>query len=164
MAKFHRAAIVKVAQSAGLDPDLVEAVASVESSLHTDAFRYEPAFWRRYLRDSPRWGAEHPRRVSSSYGLMQIMYVVAVERGYRGQPEGLFAPETGLRWGCRHLVHLTRWANGFVVLSAEDRRRAVLAAYNGGTGGNRPGGSLRNASYADKVLRRRRDLIARRTT
>jgi len=91
----------------GLDADLLEAQVLVESFRpHTDAFRFEPGIWSQLQR-----GALHPaipidlttanpRRIASSYGLLQILYVTALDRGYRGDPEGLFVPEVGLSFGC----------------------------------------------------------------
>src|SRR3972149_4673874 len=120
-----------------LPPRLVEAVVLQESAGHTDAFRFEPAFWRRYLAGKPQYQDAIPRRVSSSYGLMQVMYTTAVERGFTGFPEELFIPENGLEWGCCHLRHLMDWTSKFPV-SVERQKLSALAAYNGGMGGNAP--------------------------
>lgn len=128
-----------------LDPDLVEAIILTESSGHADAFRYEPDFWRRYMKDKPQWQGAIPRRVSSSYGLMQIMYPVAWELGFRGEPEELFIPSLNLSYGCLKLRLLVDWAR-------DDVDRA-LAAYNGGKGGNGRY-PLRNAAYVEKVKAR----------
>ena len=148
----YRKEIEAAARARDLDPDLVEAIVATESSYRTDAFRHEPAFWRRYMSRDSRWKDANPRRVSSSYGLMQVMYFVALERGYPPQspPEGLFVPGTGLQFGCRQLKFLfdseEDWA---------DEIEAVLAQYNGGRRGNRANkvkGDERNAAYAAKVL------------
>ena len=128
-----------------LNPTLVESLILVESGGRADAFRFEPKFWDKYLKSKEPWAKQVPRRVASSYGLMQIMYVTAWEAGYRGQPEGLFVPVVNLEWGCRHLAKLKAWAKGDLA--------STLAAYNGGKRGNEPGTApLRNAAYADKVL------------
>lgn len=126
----------------GLDPQIVEALVLVESSGHADAFRFEPGFYARYLKGKPEWADAIPRRVSSSYGLMQILYPVAKELGFTLEPEMLFLPATNLTWGCLHLSHLLTWAGG-------DYTRA-LCAYNGGKGGNVTP-PFRNQGYADKV-------------
>ncbi len=109
-----------------VDPALVAAILEVESSGRTDAFRYEPAFWARYCARHPLYAHDTPRRVASSYGLMQVMYPTAREHGFPGPPELLFVPDIGLQWGCRHLASLLEWAGG-------DTWKAV-AAYNGGKG------------------------------
>jgi len=143
---LYRPEIEITASRHGLTADLVEAVVMVESNGYTDAFRYEPDFWRRYLRGKPEWDGANPRRVSSSYGLCQVMFPVAVEHGMARTepPEYLFVPLIGLDYGCRVLAQRLAWARGDL--------RAALASYNGGKGGNAPGGPLRNGAYADTVL------------
>jgi len=122
----------------------VAAVVMTESSFDEHAYRYEPGFWRRYLKNNPRWNAWEPERVSASYGLMQIMYTTAVDLGYSGDPEGLYDPVMNLRWGCRCLKSLLNWAHGDV--------NSALAAYNGGKRGNEPGTvPLRNRDYVTRV-------------
>ena len=149
--------IAKAAADYRLDPVLVEAIVVQESAGNADAFRWERDFWNRLLKPKPEWASKNPRRVSSSYGLMQIMFPVAVERGYdpAHPPEMLFVPEVGLRWGCKHLAYLKDWADrGWPQIDPQDRLTAVLASYNGGRGGNTPGTPLRpqSRSYALSVL------------
>lgn len=145
----YRAEVHAIADQHRLDADLVEAVALVESSGKTHAYRYEPAFWLRYMAKNPRWDGAVPERVSASYGLLQVMYPVALELGMPASdpPEYLFVPVYGLQYGCRKLREVLGWAKGDVP--------AALAAYNGGkTNDNRPGlVPKRNQDYVDKVLR-----------
>ena len=143
---WYRAEVEIIANRHALTPDLVQAVCLVESSGLTTAYRPEPAFWERYLKGKPEWDGANPARVSASYGLMQVMFPVAVEHGMARTepPEYLFVPLIGLDYGCRVLAKRIEWARGDV--------RAALASYNGGQVGNAPGGPLRNAAYADKVL------------
>lgn len=157
---WYRPLIFPVANSFGLDPYLVEALIWQESRSQADAFRYEPKFWTRYLSKLPEYQSLNPRRVSSSYGLMQLMYVVAKEIGYQDEPEGLFVPRTNLHWGCLKLSQLVQWARQYPV-PAEDQTMAALAAYNGGKGGNTPGTPLRpdNRQYALRVLGSRAMLL-----
>ncbi len=143
MTSTYRREIAEAAAAHGLDPRVVEAVVAVESSGRTHAYRFEPKFFDRYLAGKPEWKGTVPERVSASYGLMQIMYVVAKELGFSGEPELLFVPRVGLDWGCRYLATLMAWAEGDLV--------QTLAAYNGGRGGNsKP--PYRNQAYADKAL------------
>jgi soluble lytic murein transglycosylase-like protein len=138
----YRREVETASAAHGLDPDVVQAVCLTESSGKTHAYRHEPAFWRRYLAPKAEWKTANPDRVSSSYGLMQIMYPVACELGYADKPEVLFVPEVGLHWGCRKLAALVKWANGNL--------DQALAAYNGGQGGNsKP--PYRNQIYVGKV-------------
>lgn len=153
--KFYWPAIQVAAKAHNLDPNLVAAVVLQESSANTDAFRHERLFWNRYLKRLPEWTNENPRRVSSSYGLMQIMYPVAVERGLARTvpPEALFGPELGLEFGCRHLAHCMDWEDAkYASFPGQDRLRAALASYNGGLQGPN---ALRpdNKAYADSVLK-----------
>jgi len=157
---FWRPTLVPIANSYSLDPFLVEAIIHVESGGKADAFRYEPEFFRRYLSRKEEWRYSNPRRISSSYGLMQIMYIVAHELGFRDEPEALFMPRTNIHWGCRKLRDLRGWAETFAVPHTIALMSA-LAAYNGGMGGNSPTGPLRpeNQRYATKVLGVRQGLI-----
>jgi len=119
---------------------LVEAVVIAESQGKADAFRWEPAFYERYLKENPLYAGWEPRRVSSSYGLMQVMYPTAVQHGFKGEPEELFKIDTNLAVGCSVLSRLLR--------KYTDPLEA-LAAYNGGAGGiKRPGPK----AYAKRVF------------
>lgn len=151
----YRAEVEIMADRHGLTPDLVQAVCLIESSGRTDAFRHEPDFWTRYLAGKPEWDGANPRRVSSSYGLCQVMFPVAVEHGMARTepPEYLFVPLIGLDYGCRVLRERLDWSRG-------DLRKA-LASYNGGKGGwDRPVPQ----AYSDKVLGRLGKLQAQRWT
>lgn len=152
--------IQAAAKKHDLDPILVEAIVVQESAGNADAFRFEPNFWNRYLKPMKMYVGANPRRVSSSYGLMQVMYRVAVERGFPDNlhPELLFVPETALEFGCRQLKFQFDEAKKYSLAHPEipvlpkDIIFAAIASYNGGNGGNRPGTTLRNAPYARSVL------------
>lgn len=156
----YTADIEAAAARYGLDPLLVESIVMIESSGNTDAFRFEPDFWNRYLKRNPKYCHLNPRRVSSSYGLMQVMYCRLLEdrisENDTWQPELLFIPENGLDIGCALFKELLEWAlsrpipEGICVSPEE----IALAAYNGGRGGNDPSKNwpLRNGKYAAKVL------------
>jgi soluble lytic murein transglycosylase-like protein len=140
---WFRAEAHAIASRHRLDPDLVTAVALVESSGRASAYRYEPAFWMRYMAGKIEWDGENPERVSAAYGLMQVLYVVARELGYpRSEPpEGLFVPTCGLEYGCRALADRMAWAQG-------DTRKA-LAGYSGG---KRGWDGVQPQAYAARVL------------
>lgn len=144
MTFWFRAEVENIAQQFGLDADLLHAQVMVESSGKTSAYRFEPAFWTRYMADKPEWDGANPERVSASYGLLQCMYPVAKELGYSDIPEHLFAPMTGLFWGAKKLALLRDWAGG--------NMEAALAAYNGGKVGNEKP-QYRNQAYIDRVYR-----------
>ena len=149
----YRDVIATAAARHGIDPLLVESVVWQESAGHADAFRFEPAFWERYCKTDPRFLKEEPRRIASSYGLMQIMYPTALDYGYIGDPEGLFTITINIDVGCRILADLYRRFQGDLT--------SVLAAYNGGPGGvDRPG----PRSYAIRVQDRYERLSAARAS
>jgi soluble lytic murein transglycosylase-like protein len=153
-----RSEVEAIAISHDLDPDLVQAVCEVESSGKTHAYRYEPAFWTRYMAGNPEWDGANPERVSASYGLMQVMLLTAIEHGYprADAPEHLFIPLVGLEYGCKVLARRIKKAKSLAPdVSGEIRLRAALASYNGGWRGNEPDDLPdRNAAYASKVLER----------
>lgn len=158
----YRDLIAAAAAKHGLDPALVDAVVQQESNDWASAFRYEPAFWTKYLANNPAYKNRNPREVSSSYGLMQVMFPTAVDHGFVGEPWELFDPALNLDLGVAHLAAQIKWASALYVGLEGDRQaastRAGLAAYNGGRTGNAPTGPLRNREYADEVLARFRRL------
>jgi soluble lytic murein transglycosylase-like protein len=143
-------ALLAAAAAHRLSPDLLIAQAQVESSGEPDAFRFEPAFYARYIRGNASAAARRFGPLAAcSFGLLQIMLETACELGFDGQPHELFDPAIGAEWGARHLAALLAWAGG-------DYTRA-LAAYNGGKGGN-VAPPFRNQVYADRVLATARGL------
>lgn len=147
----YRADIERAAVAHGIDPDLVEAVVTQESGGRADAFRFEPDFYPRYLARNPFYVAfGNVRRVSSSYGLMQIMFPTAVDHGFTAQPEYLFLPSVNLDMGCRILAKLLTTL----------RLAPALQAYNGGKGGI---GKPEPAAYARSVLGHLERIKAART-
>jgi len=162
---FYADAIRDAATAAGLDSTLVAAVVWQESGFAADAFRFEPMFWNRYLKTNPAYRHLNPRRVSSSYGLLQVMYCRVLEDKMTANdalpPEHLFVHELNLRTGCQLLAELLAWAAKFPTVTPARATEAALAAYNGGRGGNRPTDTpLRNGTYAREVLAKHAILIA----
>lgn len=138
---LYRREIEQAAREHGLDADVVEALVLVESSGQADAFRWEPTFFAKYLATNPAYAGQIPRRIGSSYGLMQIMLSTAREHGFNAEPEFLFLPGVNLDIGCRVLKGLLKWAGG-------DLAKA-LEGFNGGKGSI---GSEATTRYAAKVL------------
>lgn len=155
--KFYKEDIKTVAAIFGLDPRLVAAVCWQESSFNANAFRFEPDFWNRYLKANAKYRHLNPQRVSSSYGLMQVMYCRVHEDKLTDNdalpPEHLFVPEFGLRTGCALLKELLDWAAPKADARAS-KEFIALCAYNGGRGGNDPTKNwpLRNGKYAREVM------------
>lgn len=156
--RFYKDLIATVAARFGLDPVIVAAVCWQESSFQADAFRFEPDFWNRYLKANPKYRHLNPRRVSSSYGLMQVMYCRVHEDKLTDNdalpPEHLFVPEFALNTGCALLKELYEWAGERKSPVTVSTDVIALAAYNGGRGGNDPAKNwpLKTAKYASEVL------------
>ena len=145
---MQRPLITRVASRYGLRPDLVAGMVMVESAGDALAMNPEPKFLERYrktIEDYVRHCGNRQALLNfrksgvpwaSSYGLLQIMWPVAYERGLRSPwPTILSRPDTGLTWGCKHLAWL---------LERTDDETKAVASYNGGLGNPRYG-------YANKV-------------
>ena len=148
----YKPLIETIAIVQGLDALLIAAVVQTESSFRADAFSHEPQFWARYMKPSPKYAHLHPRRYSSSYGLMQPMWVVAVEEGFSPAlpPEHLFVPELSLEYGCKRLKRCLEWAATFGA-NEKDTLLSGLSAYNGGRNSAQRPPNPRNIKYALRV-------------
>ena len=73
-------------------------------------------------------------------GLMQIKYATAKGIGYRGSRQGLYDPETNIKWGMKYLGQAQQLSGG--------SECGTLSRYNGGLGRK---GLIK--SYCRKVLR-----------
>ena len=137
----------------GLDWRLIAAIVVRESSANPYAIRVERGFWRRYSKNYKKMIPEkHPARrwlgypdvFASSYGLMQIMFGVAYEHGFRGRfPTELLDPRTNIRMGCKILARKIRQSKGSL--------EGGLLKYNGGGDPHYPARVMR--AYA--VLKKR---------
>jgi soluble lytic murein transglycosylase-like protein len=126
----------------GLDRWLLLGLIAQESAGKSGAVRVEREFWARYqagiLADLAKAGlskwAKYPDLVSASYGLTQMMFPVALERGMVLEyPTDLCDPETGIEAGCRQLARCLAQA-----AAAVDPVKASLLRYNGGGNLNYP--------------------------
>jgi hypothetical protein len=143
----YQAEIVAVATRFQLSPRILTAQVLVESRGCADAFRFEIGIAQQIAdgRLKPKYLPKNPspRRIGSSYGLLQVLWVTAADYGFIGEPELLFVPSIGLEYGADHLATLLKWAAG-------DYTRA-LCAFNGGKVGNATP-PFRNQAYADRVM------------
>lgn len=141
--KHYSKEILKRSSKHGIDPNLVAAIMLIESSGDQYAIRVEPGFWRRYgpayhriikqSNPAKKW-LKYPDVFACSYGLMQIMYGVAVEHGCRIRyPTELLKPEINLEYGCKILAKKIKVTGGV---------ESGVLAYNGGG----------NAKYPLKVF------------
>jgi soluble lytic murein transglycosylase-like protein len=135
-----------------LPAKLVHAIVQTESSGDPWAYRYEPAFYKNYIHNKPfkTFGflsvETEMNGLATSWGLMQVMGVVARERGYtRAYLSELCKPEYGLEYGCRQLKNLeNRFMDGY-------GWNGVIAAYNAGSPRRDQTGAFLNQSYVTKV-------------
>ena len=153
MITLHDPLIHEAANEHMLPFDIVRGVVIRESSGDQFAFRYEPAYFRRYIVDDPLTVMnDHPHAVAQrygplaacSFGLMQIMLETALEIGFEGRPEDLFRPSVNLEWGCTLLKKLVDQYQGDI--------RKALAVYNGGPGAVMTGPPYRTEAYVNAVF------------
>lgn len=130
---------------------ILKAIAMTESSLNERAYRYEPAFWTRYMKGKPEWEGRDVAEVSASYGLMQLMFATATWLGFKGSGEDLYNPVVNIELGAkllRKLLNKVKFES-----SALWAIETSLAQYNGGAWKNPDKfGKLRTQKYVDKVL------------
>lgn len=120
------------------------------------AKRVEPGFMRRYGdaveklaraqgKATHRLWKRAPLDFNASYGLMQIMWSTAVERGFRCKyPSELFDVSTNLNFGCAELVRQLKRAKGDFGVA--------LDAYNDGRINVRnEEGDLVDTDYTDRI-------------
>lgn len=164
-AKEYDKIFCMMAKKYGLKKLMLKALAIRESGLDPEAYRYEPAFWTRYLKDNPTWKDEDAALVSASWGLCQLMYVVAVELGFPkdGGSEDLCNPVINIELAAKYL---RRWLDSIYKYKICDKNfellpiTIALSRYNGGAGSNPDEyGKLRTQKYADKVMKTWKELI-----
>jgi soluble lytic murein transglycosylase-like protein len=121
----RRSLAAKYAAKYGLSTELVCAVIEQESGWCQWAYRYEPAFYDRYI--LPLQLSEQVGRFrATSWGLLQIMGQTAREFGFLGQFMcELCDPDVGLDFGCKKLKKCLDDAGG-------DEAKALLR-WNGGS-------------------------------
>lgn len=111
----------------GLPFDLVQTQVLHESSGKADAFRFESAFYEKYIQHNlTAKGFSFGPLAACSYGLMQVLLETALEDGFTGDPQLLFIPRVGLNAGCKHLRKLWDALGG-----TPETYRQALARYNG---------------------------------
>jgi soluble lytic murein transglycosylase-like protein len=119
--------ILACANNYGLPFALLQAQVMTESSGDPNAFRYEHAYFERYILGNANAKAgQYGPFAACSVGLLQIMVETACEIGFTDRPERLFDPRIGLAFGCKRMQGLLAAAGG------PSFYRVALAAYNGG--------------------------------
>ncbi len=119
--------IREVATFYALPLDLLTSQVIHESAAQADAFRWEHAYYDRYIRHNPKaLGFKYGPLAACSFGLMQIVLETALELGFADDPWALFVPRVGLNWGAKKMQQL--WANAG---NTSDSYRLALVHYNG---------------------------------
>lgn len=123
--------ILAASQKQGVPVPVIIATISTESSGNPKAYRYEPAFYTRYIQNKAAWKNNpyyaSPKRISASYGLMQIMYTTAYSVGFQGKPEDLYDPQQNLEVGCAYI------ASAYQVKQHRWDPPKIACAYNAGS-------------------------------
>jgi soluble lytic murein transglycosylase-like protein len=124
----------QTAEAHQLFPHLVCGITEHESSWNPWAYKYEPAFFSRYVEPIFNDGKitvteAHGRAIS--WGLGQVMGQSARELGYADWLPMLCDPATGLEWLCRMFARNLQHAEGNTL--------KALSLYNGGGDPTYPG-------------------------
>lgn len=148
--------IKRHARNSNILPSQMVAVIAQESGGKINAYRYEPAFYDRYIKDKEEWKKspyyKKPKVISASYGLMQLMVPTAIREGFSitSNPEVLYNPNVNLKYGARHLRRLlSQYGNSF---------EKALQAYNTGktaeywSSVGYPTQAARAKKYSDSVM------------
>jgi len=124
--------ITKASEKYGVPIPAIIATISTESSGNPKAYRYEPLFYKRYIKDQKEWKGSpyhnYPRRIAASYGLVQIMYTTAYNAaGFRGKPEDLYDPALNINAGAAYI------ASAYQVKQHGWDPPKIACAYNAGS-------------------------------
>jgi soluble lytic murein transglycosylase-like protein len=143
--------IKAAAMAEGIDPELFQAICTVESSLIPSAVRFEykykwhfkPEEWAKKY----HFSSDTERAFQSfSYSLPQIMGAVMREYGFAGNFQELLKPDAdhrvALQYGAKHLKRF---------LIRHKNMDEAIAAYNAGSPRYRADGKFENQGYVDKV-------------
>ncbi len=127
----YREPILAASKKHGVPLPVIIATISTESSGVPKAYRHEPAFYERYIKNKSQW-KNNPyyhssEKISASYGLMQIMYTTAYNVGFHEAPEDLYDPERNIDAGCAYI------ASSFQRKQHDWDPPKIACAYNAGS-------------------------------
>jgi soluble lytic murein transglycosylase-like protein len=130
---------------------LVHAIIQTESAGNPWSIRYEPNMKWVSLEDAGRFAKDLHISLDTelmcqrtSWGLMQVMGVVARELDWSEELTKLLEPEIRIMYGCKQLRRIKEWNKSY---SFDD----VIAAYNAGSARVTSAGHYQNQAYVDKV-------------
>ena len=129
--KNYGTLVTASAEKYGVPIPAILATISTESAGKPKAYRYEPLFYTRYIKNQAEWKAspyyKFPRRIAASYGLVQIMYTTAYTVGFRGKPEDLYDPASNIDAGAAYI------ASQYQVKNHHWDPPKIACAYNAGS-------------------------------
>lgn len=140
--------LISEAKKLGITPELVLAIAFVESHYNPWAVRYEPN-WKflyevkQHARDLNVSEETETQMQMMSWGMMQIMGSVARELNFHGPLHQLAAPRLNAHYACAKIYKLMQK----YILEAD-----VVAAYNAGTPKKDADGRYLNQGYVQLVV------------
>jgi hypothetical protein len=141
---------------------LLKAIGICESALDPRSYRFEPAYYDKYLKGKPEWAGRDPAIISASHGIGQIMFTTALALGLTGKSdedirESLYNPVVNIALMSKLMRQLVnrvitdKVVEEFIWLSP---LQVSCSRYNGGSYKNpNDKGILRNQKYVDKVFR-----------
>jgi hypothetical protein len=143
-------AIQAIAKEQKIDPKLLQAICTVESSLKTNLVRFEPSY--SYLFQTSTWATKllisqdtEAACQRFSYGLGQVMGAVCREYGYKDNLMNLVTDwKSALKYSAMHLAKLSK---------NRPNLQDAIASYNAGTVKKTADNLYMNQSYVNKVMR-----------
>lgn len=150
-------AVKRNCQEQGVEEALVRAVMKKESqnypfAIKNDRKNLEKQSWftdavERFRLDKDDY------RTWSSLGLMQTLYVVAYDLGFRGKPEQLFVPDIGVMYGCILLKKLDRGGRSIQEIISRYNQGGAYFNDLDGDGVKDPNEPYNNQPYVDQVYK-----------
>jgi hypothetical protein len=142
-------AIEATAKEQKIDPKLLQAICTVESSLKTNLVRFEPAY--SYLFQTSTFATKllisqdtEAACQKFSYGLGQVMGAVCREYGYKENLMSLVTDwKTALKFSAMHLAKY---------LKNRPNVQDAIASYNAGSVRKTPDNIYVNQAYVNKVM------------
>lgn len=159
-------AIRRNTQEQQVEEALVRAIVKKESgnypfAIKNDKLNLEKQPW--FLTAVEKFGFDKSDyRTWSSLGLMQVLYVVAYDLGFKGKPEQLFVPDIGIMYGCILLKKLDRNGRSIQEIISRYNQGGAYFKDLDGDGIKDPNELYNNQEYVDEVYSYYKDFGGKR--